>query len=348
MSFRKRKKGLFLSVEIAAVIVILALIVSIVVSGVSYLMKVFKIYRMSRDVSVFTEAVNNFYNTYDALPGDVIAANMSGKLNHTQTIADINTISDWALANHKPDGVFGNGNISIYKSVIAFKELALTGLISATRINVEKAIPTTADNFKMYDLIKDKLLPKSSFDNALIWIFGSDSVICSSSTAIDTNGPSSLIKGNGVFDKCTSKFTNFAQYYDADWARMPRLILIKNIYTSASNSTAPNLNDMIGSLSAADMASYSSKVSTGTPYVTSGGSNTVIGEKFWGSGTISMPTNGCNSMCTTTTSVAGGACNTTTPTIAINAVDLSSATYNKIKDQTGDRACVPIIQVQVG
>lgn len=177
----KRKRGLFLSVELVVVIIILALIVAIVVAGMGQLMKMYKIYRMSRDISLYSEQTTSFRNIYTYLPGDMPATELTGRLNSQNLKDGIAFIAGSAAITAASDKTFGNGKISASKSLLSFEELVTSGLVNNKGFDFSSKITSVvgASTSPNMDFIAQAGVryPKNSADKSTIWVMGSDVLI---------------------------------------------------------------------------------------------------------------------------------------------------------------------------
>ncbi len=251
---RNKKKGLFLSVELIVVVIILALIVAIVVAGMGHLLKMYKIYRMSKDISMYSEAILSFKNTYEYFPGDVPSASLTGVLNNTTLKANIVKIEAEAVAANSGvsatyDKAFGNGRISPAKGMTSFASLAIAGLIPVNGLDITTAITSVSAPGMDFSKQAKWTAPIASFDKSLFW-----SILMDVSTA-ETN----YVKGSVVYNSV------FPSYAD-DFSGNPRLVLAK--YTDAPSGTSVSRIDntaAFGALAANIAAALDAKIDDGLP-----------------------------------------------------------------------------------
>lgn len=258
---RLRKPALFLSIEVVAVIIIIALLVGIVVAGIVHLIKSYKIYKVSSEFATYAEAVTNFRNTYTYLPGDLSVNSLSGALADPTaalgtSINDIAGLSGVAAT----DKVFENGIVGPAKSMLAFRELALTGLIPKSAVNIGVVV-----NFATTKL--SAVSPTAGFDGSLMWIFGADSLAGGTCSAFAQNtvasaNPAATVRGSLIYNPC------FPGYADI-WASTPRLALVRKsgAATVAGTSTVQQVavEGAWGGLTSNLAASIDVKLDNGLP-----------------------------------------------------------------------------------
>ena len=186
---RKRKKGLFLSIELVAVIVIITIIAAIVIAGIAHLFKIYKIYQITRDFSQYSEAAIQFKINYKYWPGDLPANKVNGIFQTLST--DATTLKD-SIGLGKITGIAGG--------CLAFKEMSLAKLISFVAGSATCTDLTNAT-------VANGAIPASSFDDALaIGIisdktsptFANNSKVLSDPTWTEGNPRIVLFRGTGM------------------------------------------------------------------------------------------------------------------------------------------------------
>lgn len=194
MFFRKKeKRGLFLSIELLAVIVVVSVIVIIVATGLRHLYKIYGAYTITKEISMYGEAIIQFKNLYDYWPGDIPVSKIVGDLK-SSTLSSVETF--WSITamtstydSHCrcPSGTagtatcasffgklmdnshckLGSGVVSGYKAPSSWAYLSLSGLIPPTLIDINGA----HNNF--YNGASS-VYPSSSFNKNVKYIFGVD------------------------------------------------------------------------------------------------------------------------------------------------------------------------------
>lgn len=339
---KKNKNGLFLSIETAAVIIILALIVILVIAGLSQLVKVYKIYRISREVSMYSEAVASFKTTYEYFPGDLPNSLFNGNLRNTGLLADYSLVCPaTALSGAADSGTMasdttcGNGRVSMIKSTLAFRQLALTKMIPSSSVetaitvgngSADGVVAGTLATLQKIDKQSGLSYPYASFDKSLIWVFG-----------LDDSSSSKLILGSIAYpDLLNTAGATQAGYgvYGTVWAGKPRLILVKAKDVTAAAQI--DVTKAFGGLSAIMAASIDVKIDDGLP---SGSNSRVIGENTviatTGGGCTSIVSNGATPILNSaqlTTGVAVG----TTPL----GTSILGASYQRNKASDGLKGCI--------
>jgi len=186
---KKSKKGLFLSVELIVILVVIILFCAIVVSGLAYTFKVYRAYKFAQDVSVYSEAFINFTNIYDFYPGDVSTSGLPSELN-------VGKVS----ANHTSILTARTGLITPFKALVLFQDLQAAKLI--TSIDVSDTV-TLKNSYKL-----QSTLPTSSFNDSLVWTI-----------ILDKTTSQPYVEGSVIYDSVYG-------VYKESWMSKPRLVLV--------------------------------------------------------------------------------------------------------------------------
>lgn len=245
-NFRK-KRGLFLSIEMVGVIIIITAIAAVVVAGIAHLFKMYKLYQISRDISIYSEAVTQFKISFKFLPGDVPLAKVGASLTNTYLKTDLAASPFTTL----PQGLISKQT----GATLAFRELALAKLISYNiNTSAAPALTTGCPTSGMSDLVKNNFLPTASWDDSVAWTL--------------------------VSDGTTGGVTQDAKLI-ANWpTTKPRLVLFR--YSSLTTSTDCGVDiavasKNIGAISPNMLAEVDSKMDDGLP---SAKTSIMIGENY--------------------------------------------------------------------
>ncbi len=167
---KNQKKGLFLSIETVAVIIIITAIAAVIVSGIAHLFKMYKVYQISRDIAQYSEAVTQFKISFKFLPGDVPSTKLGSGLNNSFLSTDVNnTFFKAAL----PRGFISKES----GTSLAWRELALAKLISFN-INLSSVPPVSATTgcatAGVSTLVSGGYIPTATWDDTVAWALVSD------------------------------------------------------------------------------------------------------------------------------------------------------------------------------
>lgn len=246
---RKVKAGLFLSIELIAIIIVVIAILAMVVFGLLKLMENSDVTKIINEYREYSFASINFKNVYGYWPGDVpsdvISDNLGDGSVKTLLLADISTIQSLTLTNTgSPNEIaMGNGYVGNLKSDLVFRQLKAFGLISS-KVDLSSSIyALTAAKFasnssmwpRAYEIVSMGHLPKSSANQALAWQF----------LLTPPNNGGSCYTGIG----CETIYSDSKKGINKKipWGSAPRLILFRyadlpNAKTCASSSGCSNLN----------------------------------------------------------------------------------------------------------
>lgn len=148
---KKKKFGLFLSIELISVIVIISVLVAASVMGISHLFKSYKANGVIREIAMYQEAIVKFRQQYSYWPGDLPVSDFPAELQHASmlntTDGDIGRTNAGVVdtkynlcksdSGTCKDFKTGTGIVTgAAKSSIAFKELALAGLIPSGLVKI--------------------------------------------------------------------------------------------------------------------------------------------------------------------------------------------------------------------
>lgn len=169
---RKNKKvGLFMSIELIASIIVLMGLVTAVAVAVFLLKDIYKVYTVTREFKMYSEAISRFKTIYNYWPGDIPLNNLKAELNSNVTKVNVyNVTNNGNTVCSTPSGAIplmtaqggtcttsstaigvptspypqtATGAVEFYKQHLAFQQLALTGLISGNLVNQNYVLPAT-------------------------------------------------------------------------------------------------------------------------------------------------------------------------------------------------------------
>lgn len=352
---KRIKRGLFLSIEMLAVIIIIAVLMVVAALGVSHIINSYKVYSLSKELAMYSEAIIKYKQMYNYWPGDLPISKMVGELSNATVLSD-KTTNAAALAN---------GEVyPISDGYTSFQELLLAGLIPSTAVNISgsatsclnQGLTLTTSNTHPCTFVKWKYPKLSSVSDAFI-MFGVDYF------STITNFPAnSLMYYNGTdFSgyNITSKRSGYYPIYLKNLNGTPKLVIISSKYSCSQASPFGCYNTInstilpTSAISANLAYMFDVKIDTGKP---------LIGYLF----SEDLKIGGWNSVGNLVTSYTGGhGCTTAyrdtasaivpgqanyapitsgNPSgkalkVATTEAEFQSVTYRD-NDQTGDKGCV--------
>jgi len=215
MKFAKKnnKSGMFLSIELVSVLVIVATLLAGTTAGIVSLIKQFKAYKIIQEYTKFSKAITSFKGVYGFYPGDLDISDLTGSLNNPTLKANQELISSYSPASYSALFTTSHTNhISILKSQLAFPQLSKAGFVD-NEVNIAKCNNTNLG------------FPIADFSNQAAWVIGMDSI---NTSITDNNMP----KSSAIYDNLV--YSNFSN--------KPRLILFgyKNLSTCVIDTNAGN------------------------------------------------------------------------------------------------------------
>ncbi len=229
---QKKRKGLFLSIELVSVLIILSTLFATLVAGLGHMMNVHQVYKISKEYEEYSQAIVSFRAAFGAYPGDLSSASFSGTLNqanmqqnYNMLITSTQTTSYSALFS-SPE----TNHIDNRKAQLAFTQMSLAGFIN-NKVDISYQISNACMGYS--NLIRN-IIPVTDYTNYGSWTIGMDSQNTSSG---DNNSP----KSSDIYN--SSLYTNFAN--------KPRLILFRysGISTCTIDVTAGNAGLVSGVVS---------------------------------------------------------------------------------------------------
>ncbi|QED23515.1 hypothetical protein [Candidatus Deianiraea vastatrix] len=174
-NFRRKKRALYLIIEIIAVLIISVGLTVGTIKIVAIAVRVYKIHKHSVDISNISEGLIQYKQVNGTYAGDTPAAKLTGAAaGNTFLLADIAAL---------PATATGQGYVADEVASIVFRELYLGKFISFN-INIAESASATA---KLYDLVSKTFLPTSSIDDSLAFFVTSANN--SSIGSLATGGP---------------------------------------------------------------------------------------------------------------------------------------------------------------
>lgn len=270
--YLNRKKGLFLSVELLAVIIVVALLVSLVALGMRTLYSQYKIYKITDEIRMYREAIANYKSTFGMLPGAGGSQDLTGELNHSNIVGDYNYASATFSKCNSSSQDYGT-----YCASLAFRKLGLVGLIPSSSIKLD-TISWTKDYYttdlesingagvsysnsttnsylgSFADLYVGTRVPKALFNTNLAWMYGDYVGNVFPSSNIVSNCNYGATKCTGVIGTAYKNYTWYSSQYTTNASRTKIMAPVISLYNyksmvsyaahpSTSNGLAPNTID---------------------------------------------------------------------------------------------------------
>lgn len=177
---KNKKNGLFLSMELIAVIVIISVLVVAAALSAGHLYNIYKIYTISKEFSTLSEGIIKFKQEFSYWPGDIPKELLKSTLNLTdshQMIVDYNAIEGWSGKDRTV--IFGTGSVrSMENGILSFRQLALSGLIPNTikGLNLSSKISDTPGYAYSVET-RFGYFPKSDINNtSIVFCGGGDTI----------------------------------------------------------------------------------------------------------------------------------------------------------------------------
>ncbi len=120
---KRRKNGMFLSIELITVIIIVVVIIASTASATKYMYETYRQKIMLKEIMGYQEAFKKFYTTYGYEAGLIKSTQMSGELNSPNL-----------------------ASVGITNGLESFRELALAGLISSDKVNLKVLFNATTSS----------------------------------------------------------------------------------------------------------------------------------------------------------------------------------------------------------
>lgn len=243
VAIKQHKSGLFLSVELMVVLIILAGIAGTVAVASTHLIRSYKVYQISREYSRYSEAISNFRSTFGSYPGDIASNKLAGTMYDANLVSNYNQIITISQPVAYADlFITANTNhIDGRKAQLAFMEMFKAGL-------VDQKITNTAlsNSCGGYNNIAGTLLPIATFTKEAVWTIGMDS---SNSSSNDNNSP----KGSDLYN---------ASLYPRFMSKI-RLILFR--YQSTTTCDVDIQSDLTGGVAGIIASMLDEKIDDGLP-----------------------------------------------------------------------------------
>lgn len=305
----KKRKGLFLSVELMIFIIVVTVIIAMVAAGIPMMGNLYKVKIITKDIGDLRTAVGIFFDSYGRYPGDYDSSSaVGGKMANSVLKTDIAALaavsSTLITTNEK---TIASGYISGAKNPIAYKQIYTDGYKMDAGIAIDKAVDYTTNTLTSYFKNGHMAGPMKS----TVWYFSVDSYGLNSSTTTALN--------NSILPS-----TVYSTEYAKTWAGNFKASLINlSGYSVGSASINPDMTQNIAAISAFVAKGVESKIDDGTPYAlqTDSVKNTVAGE---GIGGPTSTSNGCTSLSAAISSIS----------------DMTAATYKDSKVATPSGGCV--------
>lgn len=238
---KAKKKGLFLSIELIVVIVIITAIVSMAAAGVVYLLNAKRINGIVTEASKIKEATVEFKVTHGTYPGLISSPNSGGSLNGVFNNTGLNADYDKLRAEVNLKKVSGPvSEALVWRELYLHAPQAPTSTISTADTNSKYT--AAAGACQGYAKAVDaQLAPTTSFDPSLAWVI--------ISTKDDTT------KSGIVAQAEVSK----------QWPETkPRLMLVR--YAGASTGCLDLSTQELGAISANTAYDIAQKLNSSMPY----------------------------------------------------------------------------------
>ena len=124
---KKNKKGLFLSVELLVVVIIVTGLMLGATAAVRTLYEQYKINQIIQEIRSYSEAITNFTQQYGKAPGFVTLTESSGEMADSKT--DITTMNTYVTTASANSGIW---TIKESRNILAFRQLISSGIMSSS------------------------------------------------------------------------------------------------------------------------------------------------------------------------------------------------------------------------
>lgn len=167
INFKNNKRGFFLSIEMTIVIIVIMIIIVAVVASLNYVRNEYRAMRIIQEFRMYGDAIVNFRNLYNALPGDLNATIMNN-VSEFLTSSGTNGPFLTTLKANNTGIVYGDRDVWDKKTSDAFREMAIVGLIPKGLVNISDGVNYYSATIKSQ---AGKTMPLSTVNSGSIYTF---------------------------------------------------------------------------------------------------------------------------------------------------------------------------------